>query len=71
MIFLSIWLSHHLLGTRGFTARHWLVSFVVGYFELAVPSFVFTCLMLTAGAGVFHVLLMALTVFMLGEETCF
>lgn len=37
MIFLSICLSHHLLGTRGFTARHWLVPFVLGHFELVVP----------------------------------
>lgn len=37
MIFLSIWLSHHLLGTRVFTARHWLVPLLLGHFELAAP----------------------------------
>lgn len=35
IFFLSSWLSHHLLGTGSFTARHWLVPLVVGHFELA------------------------------------
>lgn len=60
MIFLNIWPSHHLLGTSGFTARCWLVPFVLGHFEFAVLSLVFRCLMPTAGAGVFYVSLTGL-----------
>lgn len=59
----QIWLSHHLLSTRGFIDRCWLVPFVLGHFELAVLSFVFRCLMPTAGAGVFNVSLMGLMAF--------
>lgn len=51
------------LGTSGFTARCWLVPFVLGHFELAVLSCVFGCFIPTAGAGIFCVSLMGLMAF--------